>query len=376
MKILTVTEVGTWIDPHIIQSLRDAGHTVEPYYYGPSIGTFYGRRGDALRRQKNAELLATATRLAQRQDLDLIFCYVYDDFLTEATAEALRALGRPMVNFNVDMVCQWYRQTKTAKYFTRVLCAQTAHMQDMERYGARTMLFPMAARIRSEPHDMTFIPATPVTFMGSPSPFRANLLRRLIDAGIPVSVYGGGWSKPNNGEQTTTLEKTISDVRDYALCRLRAEGIAPLAATLLRKLNLGNTVSSEPLPNEVLKGFVPENAMDRLFAQSPINIGVTRITGDDPEKPGRTQMKLRDFEVPAAGGFYLVEETDELSRHFEPGVEVATWRTASELIEQIRHYLSHETERRAIAEAGRQRTLRDHTWARRFEALFSELGLP
>jgi spore maturation protein CgeB len=45
------------------------------------------------------------------------------------------------------------------------------------------------------------------------------------------------------------------------------------------------------------------------------------------------------------------------------------------LIDKSRYYLAHESERRAIAEAGQRRALRDHTWAKRFDGLFRILGI-
>ena len=88
-----------------------------------------------------------------------------------------------------------------------------------------------------------------------------------------------------------------------------------------------------------------------------------------------TQLKLRDFEVPLAGGFYLVERTEEYQRFFKSGAEVETWGNPSELVEKIRYYLGHEKERQAIALAGKARALAEHTWQRRFETLFADLGL-
>jgi spore maturation protein CgeB len=99
------------------------------------------------------------------------------------------------------------------------------------------------------------------------------------------------------------------------------------------------------------------------------------MVASNPFRPAITQMKLRDFEVPACGGFYLVEQAPDYDGLFERGREVETWRTVGELIDKIRYYLDHENERAAIAAAGRQRALREHLWTHRFAALFSELGI-
>ena len=76
-----------------------------------------------------------------------------------------------------------------------------------------------------------------------------------------------------------------------------------------------------------------------------------------------------------AGGFYLVERSGEYEELFVRGVEMETWDSPQELIEKIQYYLAHPEERLSIAAAGKRRAESDHTWEKRFRALFSELGL-
>jgi spore maturation protein CgeB len=118
-----------------------------------------------------------------------------------------------------------------------------------------------------------------------------------------------------------------------------------------------------------------DDGVTALFRHSPINLGFTRMVGDDPQRPGKTQVKLRDFEVPMAGGFYLVEKAADYDEHFESGHEVETWETLPELEDKIRYYLGHEEERLAIAQAGQRRALAEHSWGHRFTTLFRELGI-
>ena len=87
------------------------------------------------------------------------------------------------------------------------------------------------------------------------------------------------------------------------------------------------------------------------------------------------QIRLRDFEVPMSGGFYLVEHQEELREFFEIGREIETYRSREELLDKISFYLGHDAERERIRRAGRERCLRDHTWQRRFDAAFREIGL-
>ena len=49
------------------------------------------------------------------------------------------------------------------------------------------------------------------------------------------------------------------------------------------------------------------------------------------------------------------------------------YRDVSECAELIRHYLDNEPERARIAEAGKARTLHDHTWSVRMNELLEIL---
>lgn len=69
------------------------------------------------------------------------------------------------------------------------------------------------------------------------------------------------------------------------------------------------------------------------------------------------QITSRTFHIPASGGFMMHERTGEAMRYFEEGMECAFFSDADELVKKIRHYLAHEDERTAIAEAGRRRCL-------------------
>ena len=60
---------------------------------------------------------------------------------------------------------------------------------------------------------------------------------------------------------------------------------------------------------------------------------------------------------------------ENLPELFEPGREAVTYETEDELIEKLRHYIEHDEERQAIAAAGQERTLREHTYEQRIGEL-------
>ena len=376
MNILVVGEAGTWFDHHVTASLRELGHHVSVFHYGNAVGEYYPRARRPERERKNRDLLRQATKLKTDQGLDLIFCYVYDDFLLPDVAAALGALGAPMLNYNVDMTNQWYRQSRTARYFTAMLCAQRVHMNDLAGYGAPVYHFPMAARAPTPVDDQGFAIQAPVSFVGTPMTYRIAVLNSLIDAGVPLAIYGKFWNEGLVASPDRNVEKTFDDILAYGFARLRAEGSGALWAALASRLGGDeHNGGQRKIDTSLLHGFLSDTDLAALFCHSKINLGFTRMAGNDPAQAGTTQVKLRDFEVPACGGFYLVEHASEYADFFVPGQEVESWRTVGELIEKIRYYLDHDSERAAIAAAGQRRALREHLWTHRFSELFAKLDI-
>jgi len=80
-------------------------------------------------------------------------------------------------------------------------------------------------------------------------------------------------------------------------------------------------------------------------------------------------INCRAFEIPAMGGFQMINWRDGLDDLFEIGKEIVAFHSLSELKEQIHYYLRHEDQRRAIAEAGYKRAHADHTYTKRLEVL-------
>jgi len=76
-------------------------------------------------------------------------------------------------------------------------------------------------------------------------------------------------------------------------------------------------------------------------------------------------LNLRAFELAACGVFQLLQRVPSVGEFFEEGKEIVCFDTKEEMLEKIRYYLAHEDKRRQIAEAARQRVLREHTWAQR-----------
>jgi spore maturation protein CgeB len=84
-------------------------------------------------------------------------------------------------------------------------------------------------------------------------------------------------------------------------------------------------------------------------------------------------LNLRAFELAACGVFQLLQRVPSVGEFFEEGKEIVCFETKEEMLDKIRYYLAHESERRQIAEAARQRVLREHTWSQRIARMTQHL---
>jgi len=78
---------------------------------------------------------------------------------------------------------------------------------------------------------------------------------------------------------------------------------------------------------------------------------------------------MRLYEATGVGTLLITDMKDNLNDLFEVGKEVVAYHDAQECVELVKYYLEHENERSAIAKAGQQRTLREHTYYHRMQEL-------
>jgi spore maturation protein CgeB len=89
---------------------------------------------------------------------------------------------------------------------------------------------------------------------------------------------------------------------------------------------------------------------------------------------GRYAANIRLFEATGMGALLVTDWKENLPLLFEPGKEVVAYQHAEECVELVQYYLHHEAERLAIAHAGHQRTLREHTYDQRAQELVQLIG--
>src|SRR5262249_59973457 len=120
------------------------------------------------------------------------------------------------------------------------------------------------------------------------------------------------------------IEKTLSDFLHYGIPRLRHEGVGSVMSALASRLRqrYPKDRSGDSVSKKAQCGTLGDSSLASLFRNSEINLGFTRMRGPESGRCGNNQVKLRDFEVPLAGGFYLVEEAPDHRELFDVGREI------------------------------------------------------
>ena len=84
--------------------------------------------------------------------------------------------------------------------------------------------------------------------------------------------------------------------------------------------------------------------------------------------------KLRDFEVPMSGGFYITNKTEDLNLIFKENINIVFYSNLKELVAKIKYYLENENQRIEISKNAYSFVSEFHTYENRFDKLFNNLS--
>ena len=379
MRALAVLPPDRWMEINLLATLRrHYCADLQVFHYSGGMGWLGSKTWRAERDELNDRLVEVARELKTSGRLDLIFCLVYDDFLRIDTASRLRALGVPMINYHVDMAFQWYRVIRTAPYFDILAVAQMTNAQYLHPYNPNIVWMPMAANPDFYCAQSSRVSRYQysVSFVGSFNPYRRALLAKCVESDQQPVVFGRGWDKegPNEYRYDWDWYKVFHDLRHYALPRWKGEGLQSVTGPLMRKL--ARRHHFRKLPGLACHPPCPDEQLPAIFQSSIVNLGFSDTGWHKNERlipSGNLQSRLRDFEVPMSGGFYLVQEVPEHRHHYNLGMEIDTWSQPEELADKVKFYTVNERVAERIRVAGQRRALGAHTWKHRFDSLFRHL---
>lgn len=269
--------------------------------------------------QTNREAMnQTLLHVAEREQPDLIFFCLFTDEIRPST---IAALSRQWITFNWFCDDHWRFHNFSRHYapqFSFVSTTDASAIQKYERIGYHHALLTQWAcnekdYVKLHEQGKTIA----ASFVGQPHGNRRSVVRYLERNGIKVAPYGNGW------------------------------------------------------PN----GRISQEEMIRIFNISKINLNLSNSSWNlRTIFRNQQQIKGRNFEIPGCGGFILTNYVEGIERYFVLDKEIVCFSNRRDLLEKVRYYLAHDEERSRIAQAGYERTLRDHTYEIRFRELFQQMG--
>ncbi len=321
---------------------------------------------DEHRPRAERELLRQLRAAHAEQPLDLFFSYFYSSCCTAQTIHAIRDMGIPTMNWYCNASYQLHLVADIAPAYDWCLVPEAFRLDDYRELGANPVYFQEAANpLVYHPFD---VPRDyDVTFVGARYADRPNHVRDLLDAGIDVHAWGPGWLDPAGVRQVESFSDVLRVATHPATWRR-------LAARGYRRMR-GPEYVQPILPRSAVGGPLSDDEMIRMYSRSNISLGFSGVAQSPTDRERITQIRLRDFEAPMSGAFYLVEYQPDLEEYFVIGKEIACYEGREDLVDKCRYYVAHPDEREAIRAAGHERALRDHTWQQRFRTLFESLGL-
>jgi hypothetical protein len=357
--------------------LRALGHDVVPFDYDltphflrgtdPSIPEHSAFIGVCRERLENA-LVEQIAREHRERHLDVFFSYFYSSFCRPEVVRHIRSMGICTVNWYCNASYQINLVEEIAPAYDFCLVPEKFRLEDYRRIGANPVYCQEAAN-PDVYHSYDVPREYDVTFVGQCYGDRSEYIHLLRGSGVDVRVWGKGWvdygaKHAQAGEPCKERCRTIEGAKLlYRVMRDRLPSLPPLQTPWA------------PIPPECCGSPLTDEEMVKMYSRSKVNLGFSSC-GDTHLRGDRVlQVRLRDFEVPMSGGFYMVEYMHELGEFFDIGREVVCYHDKEDCVAKARYYLKHGDEREQIRAAGHARCLRDHTWQKRLGDAFKTMGL-
>jgi spore maturation protein CgeB len=328
------------------------------------------------------ELLEQIKITHAKQKIDVFFSYFYDACVLPEAIDEIRSMGIKTVNWYCNGSYQLHLVSEISPHYDWCLVPEKFRLKDYVAMGARPIYCQEAANPNIyKPYNLP--QEYDVSFVGQAYGDRPGYIKFLLDAGIDVRVWGYGWNNYSSEAKVSTPERNPFQRTLYVGKKLLTVEGWHAVGRKLKKIapsfqgSSGESIEKQKtvLPDNMLGGTLSDLEMIQMYSRSKINIGFSTCGNTHETGERIVQVRLRDFEVPMSGGFYMVEYMEELEEFFEIGKEIVCYTGPGDLAEKIKYYLTHDSEREAIRMAGYERCKRDHTWHKRFQTAFKEMGL-
>lgn len=320
------------------ESLREMGHSI--IYF--DFMTLIKQRSREWMNKRLIEVVKT-------EKPDLMFTVLFAD---EFDPQTLKYISKSTDTITLNWFCDdhWRFDNYSsywALYFNYVVTTDHSALPKYAKLGYKNAIKSQWGCNNFQYRKLDVPLKYDVTFVGQPHGDRRQIIDTIRKAGVDVQTWGKDW---DNG-------------------RLSQEEMIQVFNTSRINLNLTNSSThslerSDYPPNRIIARL--KNLLNRKSNWQERKSNTQQFS---------QQIKGRNFEVPGCGGFLITNPADNLEDYYVPNQEIVVSQNTSDLIDKIKFYLGNEDQRCLIAHAGYERTLKEHTYVKRFNDIFQEIGL-
>ena len=296
------------------------------------------------KRRYNEEIM----EIVMREEPDLLFVFTYTDEIDPEVLDRVRKETRTKsMAWFADDYWRFFNYSKNwAPHFDFVV---TTYSRAVEWYRAagfnNVILSQWGCNTRTyKPIDV--FKDIDVSFVGQRKSGRVKVIDGLRRANIPVEAYGSGW--PNGKISQQEMLEIFSRSK---ICLNLTDRKSLLDPSVAARVFFKKSIARVRLDRHLIDNF-------RAWIHFPI-----------------IHTHARPFELAGCGAFVISGWSEDIEQYYIADKEMVFYRTTAELAEKAAYYLSHDEEREAIARAGYERTMKEHTYEARFEKIFQEAGL-
>ena len=233
---------------------------------------------------------------------------------------ALKRQAGFIINYNVDDPYgtrdsnKWRLYLRSVPYYDLIAVVRDCNIAEAYYEGAKDVMrvYMSSDELAHAPRNVSVADLaawrSDVTFVGTWMPERGPFFERLVELGVPISIWGNRWTKANEWPILRRFWRgpALADEDDYA----RALQCAKVCIGLLSKGN-------------------------------------------------RDLSTQRSFEIPHLGGVFCAERTSEHLTLYQEDLEAVFWSDADECAAKCKRLLNDEHWRKLLGRRGRLRSLRN-----------------
>lgn len=349
---------------NLVDSLKQMGiELIFPSFDSDEHNRRCGRKVDDLvgARKYYSDLLVRDVKNAHRnRGVDIFLSYYYSREVLPEAIDEIASLGIPTVNFFCDSIDRFDEVAEISPHYDFCIVPEREAVEKYRAIGANPIHLQMAANPAIyKPYKLPM--EYEVTFVGRNRFNRSEYVSYLLQNGIDIRIWGVNW---------------VPKTRSYPFLPQSVITALRCAKHFMRKNfnKPGEPSTRYQISIEKCGPPLSDHDLIQMYSRSNISLGFSDLW-DQQTNTYKRNIRLRDFEAPMSGAFYITGYQEELGDYYEVGKEIVCYEDKQDLLDKVDYYLKHDSEAQKIRHAGYQRARRDHTWQRRFEQLFQIIGL-